>query len=196
MHLVLVTGFLGSGKTSLIIKLAAAARAGSRSAAIVVNEIGEIGIDDQVLRRLELDVWELTNGCICCSLAGDLIDTLHKLDKSYAPDLVIVEASGAADPASLLVALPYYRGRALESTRWITVLDPYRLPMLLEVMTPLVTSGIKQADQLVITRNDLASPPEIEATVSAARSINRQAPIHRVDLTGPLDPSVTGELLS
>ncbi|HZL04218.1 MAG TPA: hypothetical protein VFE45_02140, partial [Coriobacteriia bacterium] len=69
-------------------------------------------------------------------------------------------------------------------------------PMLLEVMTPLVTSGIKQADQLVITRNDLASPPEIEATVSAARSINRQAPIHRVDLTGPLDPSVTGELLS
>jgi G3E family GTPase len=196
MQLVMVTGFLGSGKTSLIIRLADAARAADRSVAIVVNEVGEIGIDDKVLRQLDLDVWELTNGCICCSLAGDLIETLHKLDESYAPDLVVVEASGAADPASILAALPYYRGRELQSTRWISVLDPYRLPMLLEVMTPLVTSGIRQADQLVVTREDVASAAEIESAAAAARAINPAAPIHRVDLTGPLAGPVADELLS
>jgi len=196
MQLVMVTGFLGSGKTSLIIRLADAARTMGRSVAIIVNEVGEIGIDDKVLRQLDLDVWELTNGCICCSLAGDLIETLHKLDTSYRPDLVVVEASGAADPASILAALPYYRGQALQSTRWITVLDPYRLPMLLEVMTPLVTSGIKQADQLVISRVDVASSAEIETTAAAAQAINEQAPIHRVDLTGPLSGSLAHELLS
>jgi G3E family GTPase len=196
MQLVMVTGFLGSGKTSLIIKLADSARTAGRSVAIIVNEVGEIGIDDKVLRQLDLDVWELTNGCICCSLAGDLIETLHKLDASYRPDLVIVEASGAADPASILAALPYYRGRALQSARWITVLDPYRLPMLLEVMTPLVTSGIKQADQLVISRADVASSAEVETTAAAAKAINDQAPIHRVDLTAPLSGSLAHELLS
>jgi len=172
------------------------ARADSRSVAIVVNEMGEIGIDDQLLRRLDLDVWELTNGCICCSLAGDLIETLHKLDAGYAPELVIVEASGAADPRSLLGALPYYRGRTLESTRWITVLDPFRLPTLLEVMTPLVTNGIAQADRIVIARRDVASKDEVETTEAAARAINGLAPIYRLDLTKELDTGVAAELLS
>jgi G3E family GTPase len=80
MKLLLVTGFLGSGKTSLILALARAARERGRRTAIIVNEIGEIGIDDQLMRRLDLDVWELTNGCICCTLTADLITTLQKLD--------------------------------------------------------------------------------------------------------------------
>ena len=195
MHLLLVTGFLGSGKTSLILSLAHAARETGRRVAIIVNEIGEIGIDNQLMRRLSLDVWELTNGCICCTLTADLVTTLHKLDEGYAPELVIVEPSGAAEPANLLRAMPYYRGRPLESTRWIAVLDPLRLPMLLEVLTPLITAGIRQADSLIISKADLASPQEVAAAEATARDINPAVPLRAVVLTRPLDPALAAELL-
>jgi G3E family GTPase len=96
MHLLLIAGFLGSGKTTLTINLSRAAVARGQRVAILVNEIGEIGIDNQLMRQLELNVWELFGGCICCSLSGDLVSSLQKLDSSYNPDLVILEPSGAA----------------------------------------------------------------------------------------------------
>ena len=122
MHLLLVTGFLGSGKTTLIVPLAKSVVQSKRRVAILVNEIGEIGIDNQLMRQLDLNVWELLAGCICCTLSSDLVTTLQKLDADYAPtygvpDLVIVEPSGAADPRNVLTALPYYRGRPLASVR-------------------------------------------------------------------------------
>jgi G3E family GTPase len=116
MHLLLVTGFLGSGKTTLIIPLAQSVVQLKRRVAILVNEIGEIGIDNQLMRQLDLNVWELLAGCICCTLSGDLVATLQKLDADYAPDLVIVEPSGAADPRNVLTALPYYRGRPFDDS--------------------------------------------------------------------------------
>jgi len=195
MHLLLVTGFLGSGKTSLILSLAHAAREAGRRVAVIVNEIGDIGIDNQLMRRLDLDVWELTNGCICCTLTADLVTTLHKLDEGYATELVIVEPSGAAEPANLLRAMPYYRGRPLESMRWIAVLDPLRLPMLLEVLTPLITAGIRQADVLIVSKADIASGQEVAEAEAAAREINPDAPLHALDLTAPLEPAVSAEML-
>ncbi len=195
MHLLLVTGFLGSGKTTLILALAHAARAAGRRVAILVNEIGEVGIDNQLMRQLELDVWELTSGCICCTLSGDLVTALHKLDATYPSDLVIVEPSGAADPANLQRALPFYRGRPLESIRWATVVDPLRLPMLLEVLTPLITSGIAQADVIIISKADLATPEELAQAQEAVRAINPRAPLHCVSLRAGLAPALLTELL-
>jgi G3E family GTPase len=108
---------------------------------------------------------------------------------------VIVEPSGAAEPANLLRAMPYYRGRPLESTRWITVLDPLRLPMLLEVLTPLITAGIRQADYLIISKTDLASRQEVAEAEAAAREINPAAPLHAIALTKPLEAALAAELL-
>ena len=195
MRLLLVTGFLGSGKTTLILALTHAARAAGRRVAILVNEVGEVGIDNQLMRQLELDVWELTSGCICCTLSGDLVSTLHKLDATYGSDLVIVEPSGAADPANLQRALPYYRGRPLESIRWATVVDPLRLPMLLEVLTPLITAGIAQADVLVISKADLATPEELARAQEAVRAINPRAPVHCLSLRNGLAPELVAELV-
>lgn len=195
MHLVLVIGFLGSGKTSLVLGLAETARAEGRSVAIVVNEIGEIGVDDILLRRLGLNVWELTNGCICCSLAGDLVETLHQLDRDHAPDLVLVEASGAADPASLVAALPLYRGRDLASTHWLAVLDPLRLPLLYEVMTPLVTSALELADGVVITKRDVATEEELAATEAIVARVRPEARVYRLCLSGASPAPELRELL-
>ncbi len=196
MHLLMITGFLGSGKTTLILGLARAARAAGRRTAILVNEIGEIGIDNQLMRQLELDVWELFNGCICCTLTTDLVTTLQKLDADYAPDLVMVEPSGAADPSNLLRVLPYYRGRPIESVRWVAVLDPLRLPMLLEVLEPLITAGIQQADYLVVSKTDLADPKEVDQTVRAARDINPHALLYTATLSSDIAPEWAHEFFA
>ena len=147
------------------------------------------------MRQLDLDVWELFNGCICCTLTADLVSTLEKLDAEYAPDLVIVEPSGAADPKNLLRALPYYHGRPLAGIRWVAVLDPLRLPMLLEVLTPLITAGIEQADCIVISKTDIASAAEVAEAEAAARAINMQASLFCVDLGAELAPTLLDELL-
>ena len=88
-----LVGRSGSGKTTLIIRLADALARKQRRVAVVVNEVGEIGIDNQLMRSVGLDVWELSSGCICCSLAGDLLQTLEQLAADHAPEIVIVEAS-------------------------------------------------------------------------------------------------------
>jgi len=165
---------LGSGKTTLVIQLARAAVESGQRVAILVNEIGEIGIDDQLMRQLGLNVWELLGGCICCTLAGDLVTSLHRLDEEYHPDLVLLEPSGAADPAGVLAALPYYRGTPLQCIRKIAVLDPLRLADLYEVVAPLITTQIQQADLVVITKGDLATAAEIAGVRRIAREINPQ----------------------
>lgn len=191
----LVAGFLGSGKTTLIIRLAqVASRNGSR-VAVVVNEIGEIGIDDQVTRQVGLNVWELLGGCICCTLSGDLVKTLESLDADYAPDLAIVEASGAANPRTVLSALPYYRGRPLDSMRTLTVVDPLRLRMLLETLTPLVTSQIEQADIVVVNKIDLASAEETEAARQAVVGVNPRARVHCLTMRSELGATLLAEVL-
>jgi G3E family GTPase len=195
MHLLLFSGFLGSGKTTFIIPLAKAVAQTGRRVAIIVNEIGEIGIDNQLMHQLDLNVWELVAGCICCTLSGDLIETLHKLDSDYKPELVIVEASGAADPRSILGALPYYRGQPMSSVRIVSVLDPLRLKVLMEVLTPLVTSQIRYADLVLISKTDIAAPDEVEFARQTACEINPSARIVNAGMQGYLEPELISELL-
>jgi G3E family GTPase len=194
MHLLLFTGFLGSGKTSFIIPLAETVTEAKRRVAIIVNEIGEIGIDNQFMRQLELDVWELLNGCICCTLSSDLVSTLQKLDASYSPDLVIVEASGAANPSNVLSALPYYRGKPLQSVNTVSILDPLRLQMLIEVMTPLITSQIQYADLIIVNKIDLASQDEATFACRTAREINHEARIMCANAQQRLEPALLSGL--
>ena len=195
MHLLLFSGFLGSGKTTLILPLSKVVVQSGYRVAIIVNEIGEIGIDNQLMRQLDLNVWELVAGCICCTLSGDLIETLHKLDSDYKPDLVIVEASGAANPHNILGALPYYRGKPLSSLRIASVLDPLRLKVLMEVLTPLIMSQIRHADLILISKTDIAGPDEVEFARRTAYEINPAAKIVHIGTRGHFEPELISELL-
>jgi len=178
MHLLLVSGFLGSGKTTFIIKLAQEIISGNKTVAILVNEIGEIGIDDQLMRQLDLNVWEVMNGCICC--------TLQQLDADYEVDLVIVEPSGAAEPGNILKALPYYKGKPLKSVKSIALLDPLRITELYAVLTPLITKQVENSDQIVLTKADVASPEELEEARQIAREINPNGQIVVLSADEPL----------
>jgi G3E family GTPase len=195
MHLLLVTGFLGSGKTTLVIKLANAALDHGRRVAILVNEIGEIGIDDQLMRQLDLNVWEMLNGCICCTLSADLVTTLQQLDADHSPDLIILEPSGAAEPGNILASLRFYKGRPLESMRSVSVLDPLRLPELFQVLTPLITKQITHAELLLVSKAGLATAEQIAETRRIASSVNPTARLVAISAREPMPVLVLSELM-
>jgi G3E family GTPase len=194
VRLVLIAGFLGSGKTTFCINLARAAVARGKSVAILVNEIGEIGIDDQLMRQLHLNVWELFGGCICCTLSADLVSTLQDLDAKHPVDIVMLEPSGAAEPANILKALPYYKGRPL-SIKSLTMLDPLRLEALFQVLNPLITRQIDGANILLINKEDAATADEIAAARRIAAEVNPRARVWTLSARAELDSTLVAELL-
>ena len=103
MKILLVGGFLGSGKTSFILKLAhhMIEDLGIANIVILENEIGEISVDDKVLKGSGYQVKGLFAGCVCCTLAGELPSTVRQIERDIHPDWIIMEATGVAFPYSL-----------------------------------------------------------------------------------------------
>jgi G3E family GTPase len=195
MQLLVVSGFLGSGKTTFIIEFARAAVDRKIKVAVLVNEIGEIGIDDQHMRRLGLNVWEILGGCICCTLAGDLGNTLDQLLEEYRPDLVLLEPSGAADLRSVDKIIATYEDKDLFRVRKLTIVDPLRFSMMMEVLTPLITSQIQSAEFVLINKEDVASPEEMENARRTVADLHPEANIICTSIRQKLDPLIREDLL-
>ncbi|AOT70991.1 GTP-binding protein [Geosporobacter ferrireducens] len=154
-HVLLVFGFLGSGKTTFIIQLAECFARYNKRAALIVNEVGEIGIDNQYMKQLGYNVWEIFGGCICCTLSSSLENTLEELEKNYNPDMIIIEPSGAAEPKTIYDTL-VYAGLDQNKIHNFFVLDPTRIDMFEEILSPLLFSSLKLSDIVIINKLDLA----------------------------------------
>ena len=163
----LVTGYLGSGKTTLIRALLE--DPGLGETAVIVNELGEIGIDHAILRRVDERTVLLATGCVCCTLRGDLADELRDLlDRRATGEIppftrVVVETTGVADPAPIvatLVSEPLVRHQyALESV--IATVDAQH-----GLRGEESERQVAAADVLVVTKADLADPAERRAARS------------------------------
>lgn len=196
MQLLIISGFLGAGKTTLIIRLAKEAIAKKLKVAVIVNEVGEIGIDDQLMRQVGLNVWEILGGCICCTLAGDLGNTLDKLINEYRSDLVLLEPSGVADLRTINEIIAAYEAGSIFKTCKLTIVDPLRLPMLMEVLTPLITSQIKSAGWILINKEDVASSENMENARRTVSHLNPEAKIISTSIKQKLDFPILEKLLS
>ena len=181
MRLLLFAGFLGSGKTTLILALARRAAHDNLRVCVLVNEVGEVGIDGEVLRLGDMEVVEITGGCICCQIGVDLVRALRDLEQEFRPDLVIVEASGIASPEGVLDSIQRYPPRTLESVRAVTVVDPTRFEALQEVLTPLIEGQIAGADCLAVTKSGEALPEELALTTRAVGRLAPEKPVFVVD---------------
>lgn len=98
MFTCIVGGFLGSGKTTLLMNIASRCKRKGMTVAILVNEMGEIGVDGATMRSEGYDAIELPDGCICCSLSGTLQNALKNIDRDIHPDILIIEPTGLALP--------------------------------------------------------------------------------------------------
>jgi G3E family GTPase len=183
---IIVTGFLGAGKTTLVNRILTGDH--GRRIAVIVNEFGEVGIDHHLLIASDQEVIQMNNGCICCSVRGDLLRSLFELTTHRARfDTVIIETTGLAEPAPVAQTL-YADERirsefALEGV--ITVVDAKHVAAQLEESAE-ACEQIAFADLIVLNKTDLAAPEELDLIEQRLGSLNRVAKIHRTK-TSELD---------
>lgn len=183
MRLVVISGFLGSGKTTAMLSFVREAMLAGGKVAVIVNEIGEIGVDNVILKQAGANVWELLGGCICCTLAGSLGATLAMLAADHAPDIVFMEPSGASQPSSIRTALGRHGVAALvQETRWLAIIDPLRLEELVAVLEPLMESQIRNADAAIISKIDSASSTQLAASLAWISGLRPDLPCFLADM--------------
>ena len=176
-----LTGYLGAGKTTLLNRILSEPH--GKKYAVIVNEFGEIGIDNDLVVGADEEVFEMNNGCICCTVRGDLIRILDGLLKRRGQfDGILVETTGLADPAP--VAQTFFLddtvgGRtALDAV--VTVADAKWLKERLKD-APEAKNQIGFADIILLNKTDLVTPEELRDVELRIRAINPYAKIHRTE---------------
>lgn len=175
----LISGFLGAGKTTLVNRLLSASEALGRRFAVIVNEFGQVGIDHELLVGNDDGIVELSNGCLCCTVRSDLIETLRSLqERAESFDHVLVETTGIAEPGPLVrtfLSEPFVQRHYLLDGV-ITVVDAYHLERQLDAALECVEQ-IAFADVLVLNKLDLIEAARGGPLQERMRAINPHAPL-------------------
>ncbi len=204
----IVTGFLGSGKTTLLNALLK--HPGMTKAAVVVNEFGEIGIDYDLVERSDETIVQLENGCLCCTVKGDLIDTFRDLylqrkgGKVPWFDRVVIETTGIADPGPVLqiILTDPMVSTAYQLDGIVTTVDSVSGAETLDRF-PESVKQVAVADRIILTKTDLVEGGDRDTHITAIgerlRSLNPAAPViaqspknlepDQIFAGGMLDPS-------
>ena len=183
-----LTGYLGAGKTTLLNRILSEPH--GKKYAVIVNEFGEIGIDNDLVVGADEEIFEMNNGCICCTVRGDLIRILDGLIRRKGNfDAIIVETTGLADPAP--VAQTFFMdetvGRRTKLDAVVTVADAKWLNERLKD-APEAKNQIAFADVILINKTDLVSPEQLSEVEARIRGINPYAKLHRTERAKiPLD---------
>jgi G3E family GTPase len=179
-----LTGYLGSGKTTLLNRILSEDH--GKRYAVIVNEFGEIGIDNDLIVESDEEIYEMNNGCICCTVRGDLVRTVEGLMRRPGRfDAILVETTGLADPAP--VAQTFFMDEDVRSkTRLdavVALVDAKHLPLRLKDSHE-AEDQIAFADVIVLNKTDLVSADELAAVEATVRAINPAARIHKAERSG------------
>lgn len=174
-----LTGFLGSGKTTLLNHILTAQH--GKRIAVIENEFGEIGIDNELVVQADEEIFEMNNGCICCTVRGDLIRILGNLMKRRNKfDAIMIETTGLADPAP--VAQTFFVDDELKENfrldAIVTLVDAKHVHQHIGESAE-CQEQIAFADVLLLNKTDLATPAELDALEKRVRGMNSSCKIHR-----------------
>jgi G3E family GTPase len=176
-----LTGYLGAGKTTLLNRILSEPH--GRKFAVIVNEFGEIGIDNELVVNADEEVFEMNNGCICCTVRGDLVRIIDGLMRRKGKfDAIIVETTGLADPAP--VAQTFFMDEAVGAKTKldavVTVADAKWLKDRLKD-APEAKNQIAFADVILINKTDLVEPGDLSELEARIRGLNPYARLHRTE---------------
>jgi G3E family GTPase len=181
MKITQIAGFLGCGKTTLLLKLSRKIAAeGERKIALVVNEIGEIPVDGKIMEESGMQVKDIGGGCICCEVAATFAKTIYRLYKDFKPDHVLVEPTGVAVPHQVkLAARMGGRDAKISIGPAIVLFDATRPAELLDMdmLGQLVTTQIKDADVIAISKVDAVDDAAVSESAQKVREYNAKADI-------------------
>jgi G3E family GTPase len=174
-----LTGYLGAGKTTLLNRILTEDH--GKRYAVIVNEFGEIGIDNDLIVGADEEVFEMSNGCVCCTVRGDLIRVLQGLAKRKGGfDAIVIETTGLADPGP--VAQTFFVDEDVKAKTVLdsvtTVVDAKHVLARLDDSRE-AREQIAFADQIVLNKTDLVTKDELAAVEARLRRLNPLAPIHR-----------------
>jgi G3E family GTPase len=174
-----LTGYLGAGKTTLLNRILTEPH--GQKFAVIVNEFGEIGIDNELIVGADEEVFEMNNGCICCTVRGDLIRIIENLMKRRDKfDAIIVETTGLADPAP--VAQTFFMDQDVQAAARldavVTVADAMWLKDRLKD-APEAKNQIAFADVILLNKIDLVTPEQLREVEARIRAINPYAKLHK-----------------
>jgi G3E family GTPase len=187
-----LTGYLGAGKTTLLNRILSEPH--GRKYAVIVNEFGEIGIDNDLIVGADEEVFEMNNGCVCCTVRGDLVRIIDGLMRRKGKfDAIILETTGLADPAP--VAQTFFLddniGRKAKLDAVVTVADAKWLKDRLKD-APEAKNQIAFADVILLNKTDLVQSDELGDVEARIRGINPYASVHRTERCRIPLPEVLG----
>jgi G3E family GTPase len=175
-----LTGFLGAGKTTLLNRILSEPH--GKKYAVIVNEFGEIGIDNDLIVDADEEVFEMNNGCVCCTVRGDLIRIIEGLMKRKGRfDAILVETTGLAKPAPVAQTF-FVDADVREKTKLdaiVTVADAKHIAQQL-VANEEAAEQVAFADIILLSKADIASPAEVADAERQIRAVNVSARIHRM----------------
>ncbi len=183
----MVSGFLGSGKTTLIRQLAGYLVVDREQKVVIIeNEVGEVGIDDRFLSGEGFQVREIYGGCICCQLTGELTLAVNQIAERFSPDWVIIEATGVARPSTILNTLEKY-GKGIDGIFTLAVADTGRWEELMEIMPELISAQVAEAKLVIASKIDEAGEGELQRLMEKVKEINPRAGVLAASLIEGLE---------
>lgn len=185
----IISGFLGAGKTTLIKKLLNESLKDEKLV-LIENEFGEIGIDGGFMRDAGITVNELSQGCICCSLAGDFETALKEVVDTYHPDRIIIEPTGVGKLSDIIAAVQKVHGADLTLDRFFTVVDAKKCKMYHKNFGEFFNNQIGAASCVILSRSQDVSEKKIAECLDIIRELNPHAPV----VTTPWD-EITGDMI-
>ena len=183
MRLIIITGFLGSGKTTVLLRLAGYLSRDLTPEDIVIieNEIGEANVDGRLMGQSGYQVRDLTAGCICCTLSGQLMTALDDIRREIDPQWLLVEATGIAHQTIADVIRQSMPGLTPIS---LVLVDAERWDELVEHLPMLIGTQVENADLILINKIESLPPPELDRIEAEVRELNDRSPLFRL----PSDP--------
>ncbi len=177
MKVMIIGGFLGSGKTTTILKISRQLSNAGKKTAIIVNEIGEVGLDGDILTSPGIVTEELTSGCICCTLRISMQYTLQTLEEEFAPDIVIIEPTGIAFPGQIREEIETMGLSGLSFAPVVTLVDPGRFGTTAKEIPRFIETQIKEAEILCINKIDITPVETVLAAENMLHEMNPEARI-------------------
>ena len=192
MNVLILSGFLGSGKTSALLPMAKHLVERSRSESenkvmILENEVGEIGIDDAFLRGGGFQVDTLFSGCACCTVSGELVSSVERIRREFSPDWLILETTGVAYPKNIQKTLKKVCGM---DSRIAVLVDAARWKRLLLPMNNLLSGQIIGSDAVLVNKTDLVDEAALAAVDADVRNFEPAANIFHISALVPVAPEV------
>ena len=170
------SGFLGAGKTTLIRKLISEAFKGEKLV-LIENEFGEIAIDGGFLQDAGIEITEMSQGCICCSLVGDFGKALRQVLETYHPDRILIEPSGVGKLSDVIRAVQNLHMEDVTLNSFTTVADANKCKMYMKNFGEFYNDQIEHANSIILSRTDGIKPEKLEACVALLREHNQNATI-------------------